>query len=56
MPGLPCHRRRRPLDGEARRFRAIAGVIDVTTTEVADMLIGGVLPAAEDRFGAMIRR
>ena len=33
----------------------IAGVIDVTTTEVADMLIGGVLPATEDRFGAIIR-
>jgi uncharacterized protein (UPF0261 family) len=34
---------------------AIAGVIDVTTTEVADMLVGGVLPADEDRFGAVIR-
>ena len=33
----------------------IAGVIDLTTTEVADMLIGGVLPATEDRFGAVIR-
>jgi uncharacterized protein (UPF0261 family) len=33
----------------------IAGVIDLTTTEVADMLIGGVLPATEDRFGAIIR-
>jgi uncharacterized protein (UPF0261 family)/ABC-type branched-subunit amino acid transport system ATPase component len=31
------------------------GVIDVTTTEVADMLMGGVLPADEDRFGAVIR-
>ena len=34
---------------------AISGVIDVTTTEVADMLMGGVLPADEDRFGAVIR-
>jgi uncharacterized protein (UPF0261 family)/ABC-type branched-subunit amino acid transport system ATPase component len=34
---------------------AISGVIDVTTTEVADMLVGGVLPADEDRFGAVIR-
>jgi uncharacterized protein (UPF0261 family)/ABC-type branched-subunit amino acid transport system ATPase component len=34
---------------------AIPAVIDVTTTEVADMLIGGVLPADEDRFGAVIR-
>src|SRR4029077_1211128 len=33
---------------------AISAVIDVTTTEVADMLMGGVLPADEDRFGAII--
>ena len=33
----------------------ISAVIDVTTTEVADMLMGGVLPADEDRFGAVIR-
>ena len=30
----------------------LAGVIDITTTEVCDLLIGGVLPATEDRFGA----
>ncbi|HEY1884616.1 MAG TPA: Tm-1-like ATP-binding domain-containing protein, partial [Roseiarcus sp.] len=34
---------------------AVSAVIDVTTTEVADMLMGGVLPADEDRFGAVIR-
>src|SRR4029078_5266495 len=34
----------------------ITGVIDVTTTEVADMLVGGVFPATDDRFGAIIRR
>jgi uncharacterized protein (UPF0261 family) len=34
---------------------AISAVIDVTTTEVADMLMGGVLPADEERFGAVIR-
>ncbi|MGH6797678.1 MAG: ABC transporter permease, partial [Roseiarcus sp.] len=34
---------------------AISAVIDVTTTEVADMLMGGVLPADKDRFGAVIR-
>jgi uncharacterized protein (UPF0261 family)/ABC-type branched-subunit amino acid transport system ATPase component len=34
---------------------AISAIIDVTTTEVADMLMGGVLPADEDRFGAVIR-
>ena len=30
-------------------------VIDVTTTEVPDLLVGGVFPATEDRFGAIIR-
>jgi uncharacterized protein (UPF0261 family)/ABC-type branched-subunit amino acid transport system ATPase component len=33
----------------------LAGVIDITTTEVCDLLMGGVFPATEDRFGAMIR-
>jgi uncharacterized protein (UPF0261 family) len=33
----------------------LAGVIDVTTTEICDMMMGGVLPATEDRFGAVIR-
>jgi uncharacterized protein (UPF0261 family)/ABC-type branched-subunit amino acid transport system ATPase component len=32
-----------------------AGVIDVTTTEVADFLMGGVMSAGEDRMGAIIR-
>ena len=31
------------------------GVLDITTTEVADYLIGGVLPCTADRFGAFIR-
>ena len=35
--------------------RLLSGVIDVTTTEVCDMLMGGVFPATEDRFGAIIR-
>ena len=35
--------------------RLLAAFIDLTTTEVADMLVGGVLPATEDRFGAAIR-
>ncbi len=30
-------------------------VIDITTTEVADYLFGGVLPCTGDRFGAVIR-
>jgi uncharacterized protein (UPF0261 family) len=33
----------------------IAGVIDVTTTEVCDLLMGGVFSAGEDRLGAIIR-
>ncbi|HZA67739.1 MAG TPA: ABC transporter permease [Geminicoccaceae bacterium] len=33
----------------------LEGVIDLTTTEVCDLLMGGVFPATEDRFGAMIR-
>jgi uncharacterized protein (UPF0261 family)/ABC-type branched-subunit amino acid transport system ATPase component len=33
----------------------ITAVIDVTTTEVADMLTGGLLAADEDRFGAIVR-
>ena len=31
----------------------LAGVIDLTTTEVCDLLMGGVFPATEDRFGAI---
>jgi len=33
----------------------LSGVIDVTTTEICDLLLGGVFPATEDRFGAVIR-
>ena len=33
----------------------LAGVIDITTTEVCDLLFGGVLAATEDRFGAIAR-
>jgi len=33
----------------------LAGFLDMTTTEVADLLCGGVLPATEDRFGAVAR-
>src|SRR5947209_3457585 len=33
----------------------LAGIIDLTTTEVCDFLMGGVFPATEDRFGAVIR-
>jgi uncharacterized protein (UPF0261 family)/ABC-type branched-subunit amino acid transport system ATPase component len=34
---------------------ALMGVIDMTTTEVCDLLCGGVMPASEDRFGAIAR-
>jgi len=33
----------------------LEGVIDITTTEVCDLLFGGVLAATEDRFGAIAR-
>ncbi len=33
----------------------ITAAIDITTTEVADHLFGGVLPCTDDRFGAVIR-
>ena len=33
----------------------LTGIIDITTTEVCDLLLGGVLPATEDRFGAVAR-
>lgn len=33
----------------------LASVIDLTTTEVCDLLMGGVFPATDDRFGAIIR-
>ena len=33
----------------------LAGFFDITTTEIADMLVGGILPADQDRFGAPIR-
>ena len=33
----------------------LASVIDLTTTEICDMIVGGVFAANEDRFGASIR-
>ncbi|MGL9618510.1 ABC transporter permease [Bradyrhizobium sp. U531] len=33
----------------------LSGVIDLTTTEICDLLMGGVFPATDDRFGAVIR-
>ncbi|MEX0407878.1 ABC transporter permease [Aquibium sp. LZ166] len=35
--------------------RLLSAFLDLTTTEVADMLVGGVFPATADRFGAAIR-
>jgi uncharacterized protein (UPF0261 family) len=34
----------------------ISGLLDITTTEVADFLCEGVLACTEDRFGAVIRK
>ena len=33
----------------------LKALIDVTTTEVADHLFGGILPCTDDRFGSIIR-
>ena len=33
----------------------LAGLLDITTTEVCDLMMDGVFPATEDRFGAVIR-
>ncbi len=33
----------------------VAGVVDITTTEICDLLMGGVLSAGEDRLGSIIR-
>jgi uncharacterized protein (UPF0261 family)/ABC-type branched-subunit amino acid transport system ATPase component len=33
----------------------VGAVIDVSTTEICDLMMGGFLPATEDRFGAIIR-
>ena len=32
----------------------LAGVIDVTTTEIADEIVGGVLSAGPDRLDAIV--
>lgn len=34
---------------------SLAGVVDITTTEVADLLMGGVFSAGADRLGAIVR-
>jgi uncharacterized protein (UPF0261 family) len=36
--------------------QAMEKLIDLTTTEICDLLMGGVFPAGEDRFGAVIRQ
>jgi len=33
----------------------LVAALDLTTTEICDMMVGGVFPADEDRFGAFIR-
>lgn len=33
----------------------LSAAVDLTTTEICDMMMGGVFPAIEDRFGAFIR-
>lgn len=33
----------------------VNGLLDITTTEVCDLLMGGIFPCTEDRFGAVAR-
>ena len=33
----------------------LTGVLDITTTELCDLMMGGVFPATEDRLGAFVR-
>ena len=33
----------------------LSGMLDITTTEVCDLLMGGVFPCTDDRFGAVAR-
>ena len=35
--------------------KVLSGVLDITTTEVCDLLFGGVLPATHERFDAIAR-
>ncbi len=35
--------------------RLVGSVLDITTTEVCDLLVGGVFPATQDRLGAIAR-
>ncbi len=35
--------------------RLLVAMLDLTTTEIADMIVGGVFPADQDRFGSAIR-
>ncbi len=55
-PGLSRHRRRRPSDGAVDRRRRISGVLDMTTTELADELVGGVMSAGPHRLEAAGRK
>ncbi|MCC5969742.1 MAG: Tm-1-like ATP-binding domain-containing protein [Pararhodobacter sp.] len=34
----------------------VAGLLDVTATEIADHLVGGVMPCTPDRYGVLARR
>ena len=55
LPDVSRHRQRRQSAGKLIDSRQLHGAIDLTTTEVADYLFGGVLPCNADRFGAIAR-
>jgi len=35
--------------------RLVNGILDITTTEICDLLMGGIFPCTEDRIGAIVR-
>ncbi len=51
-PRLRRDRQRRPSHGVAHRQRLGPGALDITTTEWADELVGGVLTAGPERLDA----
>lgn len=55
LPDVSCDRQRRQIVGKLIDNRQLHGAIDLTTTEVADYLFGGMLPCNADRFGAIAR-
>ena len=56
LPGLPRHRRGGQSMEKLADSGLLAGVIDVTTTEIADEIVGGVLSAGPDAAATSFAR